>query len=217
MLGGHREVLSRFPGRIRLMKKEAKRAQPQGPSFDESILEPVGDEVVRAVHTLPNQEFAFERYCRTQGVIVYLPLQRTYKVHNFIQKGRPYSYSSEVFRPMFTSYAFVKMALPLLRTLHDSHVVAQILPLEYGQDKFLDEIRVVRTCEMLGLEQELEVHRDILEGRRFRIMSGVWNGVVGRLTRKDDVFKWTVEIEILSQFVTTIIDPTQFKLIPLDE
>ena len=199
------------------MNKEKKRPRQQELAFDEAILNPVGEEVVRAVHTLPNQEFAFEKYCKTEGVVVYLPLRRTLKLHNFTQKGRPYSYSREVLRPMFTSYAFVKMALPLLRTLHDSHVVAQILPLKYGQDKFLDEIRVVRTCEMLGLEQELEVHMDILEGRRFRIMSGIWNGVVGRLTQKDAICKWTVEIEILSQFVTTVIDPTQFKMIPLDD
>ena len=199
------------------MKKEDNRAKLKALAFDESILNPVGDEVVRAVHTLPNQEFAFERYCQTEGVVVYLPLRKGLKIHNFAQKGRPYSYSREVLRPMFTSYAFVKMALPLLSTLHASHAVAQILPLTYGQDRFLDELRAVRTCETLGFEQELEVHQDILEGSRFRIVSGVWDGVEGRLTRKNGVFKWTVEIEMLSQFVTTVIDPTQFKMIPLDE
>ena len=104
-----------------------------------------------------------------------------------------------------------------LHTLHRSNAIARILPLQYDQQQFLDEIKVVRTCETVGFQQELEVHKDVLVGKPFLITSGVWQGVRGELVEKDDVSKWTVKIEFCRQYVTTIINPTQFKMIPLDE
>ena len=196
--------------------KETGKAKHKVPEFDEAILNPVGDEVVRAVRTTPNQESVFEKYCKRRGVTVYLPLRRVWKVHNINRNGKSYSYSQEVLRPLFTSYVFVKMAEPLLRTLHESRVVAQIL-LEHNQERFLEELRVVRTCETVGFEQELEVHKEIAAGDRFLITSGIWEGVEGRLTQKDNCCKWTVEIEFCQQFVTTTIDPRLFKMTPLDD
>ena len=199
------------------MKNGKKPSKYQVPAFDEAILNPIGDEVVRAVRTMPNHEFILEKYCKSKGIVFYLPLQRTIKIHNIIQKGRPYSYSTEVLRPLFASYAFVKMQERSLRTLHDSKAVAQILPLQYTQEQFLHEIRLVRTCELIGFEQELEVHREIRDGDPFLIASGVWEGVRGELSHKDGIDKWTVLIEFCGQYVTTIIDPTQFKMIPLKD
>ena len=187
------------------------------PAFDEAILNPVGDEIVRVVHTRPNQEVVLEKFCRSKGIVCYLPVRRAVKVHNIIRKGVPYSYSNEVLRSMFPSYIFVKLPSSLMRTIHDAKIFARVVPMLYDQKKLLDEIRIVRTCEEIGFVQELEVHKEILEGKRFRIVSGVWDGAEGRLTQKDDVCKWTVEIEIFSQYVTTVIDPTQFKMIPLED
>ena len=186
------------------------------PAFDEAILNPVGDEIVRAVHTRPNQEVVLEKFCRSNGIVCYLPVRRAVKVHNIIRKGVPHSYSKEVLRSMFPSYIFVKLPSSLMRTIHDANIFARVVPMQYDQKKLLDEIKVVRACEEIGFVQKLEVHKEILEGERFRILSGVWDGAEGRLTTKDDVFKWTVEIEIFSQYVTTVIDPTQYKMIPLD-
>ena len=199
------------------MKKEKKPPAPRVPIFDESILTPIGDEVVRAVCTKPNKEAAFEQYCKETGIVCYLPRRRAVKVHNFTQKGIAYNYTHEVLRPMFTSYVFVKISELGLHTLHRSNAIVRILPLQYGQQQFLDEIKVVRTCETVGFQQELEVHKEVLVGKPFLITSGVWEGVRGELVEKDDVCKWTVKIEFCSQYVTTIINPTQFKMIPLDE
>ena len=187
------------------------------PEFDEAILNPVGDEIVRAVHTRPNQEVVLERFCREKGIVCYLPVRRAVKVHNFTQRSIPYSYSKEVLRPMFPSYIFVKLPTALMRVIHDSRIFARVVPLLYDQMKLLDEIKVVRICETLGFEQELEVHTNITKGGHFLITSGIWEGVEGHLVNKDGVDKWTVEIEFCKQFVTTTIDPTKFTMIPLDD
>ena len=199
------------------MEKGKKPPAHKVPAFDESILEPVGDEVVRAVCSRPNKEAVFEQYCKEKGIVCYLPVRRAVKVHNIVRKGVPYSYSKEVLRPLFTSYVFVKISESGLPSLHRSNAIVRILPLQYDQQRFLEEIRVVRTCETVGFQQELEVHEDVLVGKPFLITSGVWEGIRGELVEKDNVSKWTVRIEFCRQFVTTTINPTQFKMIPLDE
>ena len=187
------------------------------PAFDEAILNPVGEEIVRAVHTRPNQEIVLERFCRQRGIACYLPVRRAIKIHNFTQKGIQYSYSKEVLRPMFPSYIFLKLPSSMMHVIHESKIFARVMPLQYEQQKLLDEIKVVRLFETLGFEQELEVHKDIPEGGHFLITTGIWEGVEGHLLNKDGVDKWTVEIEFCKQFVTTTIDPTKFKMIPLDD
>ena len=199
------------------MEKGKKAFSHKVPVFDERILKPVGDEVVRAVCSRPNKEAVFEKYCKDKGIVCYLPVRRAVKIHNIVRKGVPYSYSKEVLRPLFMSYVFVKISEAGLSSLHRSNAIVRILPLQYDQQQFLDEIRVVRTCETVGFQQELEVHEDVLVGKPFLIKSGVWEGIRGELVEKDNVSKWTVKIEFCHQFVTTNINPTQFKMIPLDE
>lgn len=184
------------------------------PPFDEAILRPAADEVVCAVRTKPLHEFKLEEHCRKLGLSTYLPLRRALKFHNVTSKGHAYSYSDEVLRPLFTSYLFLKARLSSLRELYETKMLQKYLPPQ-DRDRFLEEIRLVRKCELVGFDQELEVHEDIPEGGRFIINSGIWEGVEGRLTRKDGIFKWTVEIDFCQQFITTIIDPTQFSMTPL--
>ena len=181
------------------------------PAFDESILEPEGEEVVRAVFTMPLQEFKFGEYCRKQGLATYIPVRRAWKIHNVSRNGRSYSYSKEVLRPLFASYVFVKVALSEMGGLYSSNMINRILPVN-DLRRFIDEIRVVRKVEVLGFSQELELNSEIAVGEHFTIQSGIWEGVNGWLSRKDGVFKWTVQIEIANQYVTTTIDPTQFKM-----
>ncbi len=200
------------------MKKKGKKpSKYKVPIFDESILNPVDDEIVRALRVSHNQEFVFERFCHQKGIVCYLPVRRAVSVHNIIQKGVPYAYSREVLRPMFPAYIFVKMRETLMHTIHDSRLFARVITMQYPQEKLLDEIRIVRTFETLGFEQELEVHTEIHDGEPFLITSGIWQGVRGELSHKDDVDKWTVKLEFCGQYVTTLINPAQFKMIPMEE
>ena len=185
------------------------------PEFDESILTISGTEVVRPVKTTPLHEFKFRDYCKENGLVSYLPLRRVWRVRNQTSsKGKTYSYSKEVLRPMFTGYVFVKTPLERLRGLFETKLVTKILHVA-DLDAFMEEVKTVRKVELVGFKQELEFNADIAVGDRFQIQSGVWEGVTGLLTSRDKKFKWTVQIEFVNQTVTTTINPSKFKMIKL--
>ncbi len=195
------------------MKKGKRPPKFKIPAFDDAILQSDDDdERVWVYHTRPNQEFAFEQSCKENGIVCYLPVRRAISIHNVVHKDTPYSYSKEVLRPMFSTYLFVKASADAMQAIRDFRITARYVPLSYGQDKLLDEIRTIRTLEKIGFDQELEVHKDIPQGGYFLITSGVWTGVKGYLVNKDGIDKWTVRIEFCQRSVTTTIDPTQFKM-----
>ncbi len=198
------------------MNKPSRDTLEPRPSFDESILKIEGDEVVRAIQVSPLNEFRFRDFCNENGFVNYLPLQRSWKIHNFTSKGKAYNYSKAVLRPMFPSYVFVKTKVENLRTLFDSKVLVRFLQ-PPNQAAFLEEIRTVRIAELVGLQDELKIHADIPEGAHFLIQSGVWEGVTGWLSHKDGLYKWTVRIEFVDQLITASIDPTQYKMMRLDK
>ena len=186
------------------------------PESDESILTISGTEVVRPVKTTPLHEFKFRDYCKENGLVSYLPLRRVWRVRNQTSsKGKTYSYSKEVLRPMFTGYVFVKIPLERLRGLFETKLVTKILHVA-DLDAFMEEVKTVRKVELVGFEQELEFNADIAVGDRFQIQSGVWEGVTGWLTSRDKKFKWTVQFEFVNETVTTTINPSKFKMIKLD-
>ena len=186
------------------------------PEFDESILTISGTEVVRPVKTTPLHEFKFRDYCKENGLVSYLPLRRVWRVRNQTSsKGKTYSYSKEVLRPMFTGYVFVKIPLERLRDLFETKLVTKILHVA-DLDAFMEEVKTVRKVELVGFKQELEFNADIAVGDRFQIQNGVWEGVTGLLTSRDKKFKWTVQIEFVNQTITTTINPSKFKMIKLD-
>ena len=185
------------------------------PEFDESILTISGTEVVRPVKTTPLHEFKFRDYCKENGLVSYLPLRRVWRVRNQTSsKGKTYSYSKEVLRPMFTGYVFVKIPLERLRGLFETKLVTKILHVA-DLDAFMEEVKTVRKVELVGFKQELEFNADIAVGDRFQIQNGVWEGVTGWLTSRDKKFKWTVQFEFVNETVTTTINPSKFKMIKL--
>jgi len=199
------------------MKKKTTICKYTVPSFDESILVPEDGESVRVYRTRPNQEFAFEKLCKENGIACYLPVRRAVSVHNIIQKGAPYSYSKEILRPLFPPYIFIKASASGVLSIRGFRISARCVPLGYSQERLLEEIRTVRIVETVGFEQELEVHKDIPEGGCFLITSGIWTGVKGHLVSKNGVDQWTVEIIFCQQAVTTSIDPKQYRMIPVEE
>jgi len=180
--------------------------------FDEAILKPAEGEVVCPAYTTPLHEVKFYEYCLSHDVVSYLPLRKTLKLHNVRSAtGKGYNYSKEVFRPMFPAYVFVKAPREQLRRLFESKLITRIIPAT-NQAELLDDLRLVRKVELVGLDQELEFNPDLAVGDYFRIDSGIWQGATGWLTKKDARFKWTVQIKFAEQFITTYIDPSKFKM-----
>ena len=120
------------------------------PEFDSSILTPSGTEVVCPVKTTPLHEFKFRDYCQENSVVNYLPLRRTWKVHNLTSNGKAYNYSKEVLRPMFSGYIFVKMQPEELRKLFESKQIVRILPVP-DLPAFMEEVREKTALSLLSV------------------------------------------------------------------
>ncbi len=186
-------------------------------SFDESILAPEEEEIVRVVFTTPLNEGRFKDYCNERGIANYLPLRKVSRVKRHVRNGKTYQYQSVVLRPMFPSYIFVKLTPGQRSNIFRSNAVVRILgDQEFNQSKLLDEIRIVRRIEEIAMTEELEFNADVKEGGRFLIESGPWAGVYGWLTKKRKRSIWTVELEYVNTLVSATIDPTQYKMTPVE-
>ncbi len=187
-------------------------------SFDESILAPEGDEIVRVVFTTPLNEGHFKEYCNEHGIVNYLPLRKTCLFKRHIRNGKTYQYRNVVLRPMFSNYIFVKMLPEQRSQIFRSNTVIRILGDEAQiSAKLLDEIRIVRRIEEIAMTEELEFNPQIKEGGKFLIESGPWQGVYGWLKKKRKRYLWTVEIECVNSLVQATIDPSQYKMSPVEE
>ncbi len=188
-------------------------------SFDESILAPEGDEIVRAVFTRPLNEGNLREFCEKKGIVSYLPLKKVNRVMRRTYKGKSYQYQNVVLRPMFSSYVFVKMKPDQRADIYHSNAIVRVLgdDVRENQGKLLDEIRLIRQIETIAMTEELEFNTDVKEGDRFLIESGPWQGVYGWLKKKRKRFLWTVEIECVNSLVQATIDPSQYKMSPVEE
>ena len=186
------------------------------PDFDEAILNPQGEEIVRPVYTLPLHEFRLRDYCNANGIVCYLPLRKTARVLKRAYCSTQYRYLKEVLRPMFPSYLFVKLSPDQRTGVFASGSVRRILPVETPV-RFLEELRVVRQIEQIALTEPLEFNAGIKEGDHFLIESGPWQGITGWLRKKSQRALWTVEIECVNTLVQATIDPTLYKMSRVEE
>ena len=185
--------------------------------FNDAIYEIAEQEIVRVVYTRPNQESRLYEFCRTHGIVCYLPLRKVWKPMAQRHGGKTYRYPKVVLRPMFPNYMFVKLQPDQRTSLYNSKAIVRILrESEQNQDKLLDDIRVVHQIETIAQNEEIEFNADIKEGDHFLIESGPWQGITGWLRKKARRALWTVEIECVSTLVQATIDPTLYKMSRLD-
>ena len=192
------------------------RQPPPNTDFDESLLNPQGDDIVRPVYTMPLHEFRLRDYCLEHGISCYLPLRKVARVLKRTHGSTQYRYVKEVMRPMFSSYLFVKLAPDQRTSIFASESVRRILTVE-NPARFLEELRTVRRIEQIALTEPLDFNAGIKEGDHFLIESGPWEGITEWLRKKDKRALWTVEIECVNTLVQATIDPTLYKMRRVEE
>ena len=186
-------------------------------NFDEALLELGEGEILRTVYTRPLNEGRIREFCNKHGIVNYLPLRKVRQLKRVTSKGKSYQYQSVVLRPMFPNYLFVKMT-PAQRALlfHSGTFVRILGDQDALVNQLIDEIRVVRRVESIAMDEELEFNTGIKEGDRFLIESGPWQGIYGWLKKKRKHCLWTVEIECVNSIVQATIDPSQYKMTPVE-
>ena len=188
-------------------------------SFDESILTPENDEIVRVVFTRPLNEGSLREFCERKGIVSYLPLKKVSRIMRRTYKTKSYQYQNIVLRPMFPSYVFVKMQPDQRAEVFHSNAIVRILgdDVRDDQEKLLNEIRLVHQIETIAMTEELEFNPEVREGDKFFIESGPWQGVFGWLKKKRKRCLWTVEIECVNSLVQATIDPSLYKMTPVED
>ena len=188
-------------------------------SFDEQILAPSDNEIVRVVFTMPLNEGRLSEYCRAHGIVSYLPLRKAILLKRKKYKDKSYQYQNIVLRPMFPGYLFVKLSPDQRSELFRSQSVVRILgDTLQNQGKLLEEIRLVKQIEEIAKTDEVEFNAQLKEGDKFFIESGgPWQGSYGWLKKKRKRFLWTIEIECLNTLVQATIDPSMYKMTPVSD
>ena len=66
--------------------------------------------------------------------------------------------------------------------------------------------------EELGKDAQVEFGCEFREGESFEIESGIFEGSIGKLVKKNRQFLWTVEIECMNTVLSVEIDPAEHKM-----
>ena len=171
------------------------------------------DSLWMPVYTQPLHEFRLRDYMTARDIPFYLPVLPEWKVQKVRSAKQSYEYKKIVFRPMFRGYLFARLTPEdKLNCWQSKSVVAYLdVPLE-AQESFIKELKAVQMVENLGKETPVEFGNEICEGELFEIESGIFEGILGKLLKKNRRFLWTVEIECMNTAMAVEIDPSKFKM-----
>jgi transcriptional antiterminator RfaH len=165
----------------------------------ESAIEHTLGRTWTAAHTKPRCEKVVADYCNTRGIPCYLPLKR--------RAQRYQRRLVETFLPMFPGYLFVQLDSELRTVLLQSHRIVHILAVnEPAEQQLIDELNALREIEKLQDEQEIEVNPTIVPGALVRICEGPLKGSEGIVEKRNDGIRVTVNIELLGQSASVLID-----------
>ncbi len=159
-----------------------------------------------AVRTKPRCEKRLARFAEVRNIPFYLPLLRRRKRY---QRRRV-----ETLIPMFPGYVFVQIQRSEANVLFESNRIAHILPVqsEAEESSLIRELNDVRVIELAELEKELVVNPDIVPGKPVLISEGPLQGCHGIVEKRDDRARVTVNLELLGNSVTAIMDLREVEL-----
>lgn len=154
------------------------------------------------VHVRPRAEKKLAEYNYKHNIHYYLPQQ---------DSERLYKYRKVMFtKPLFPGYVFVHCKLDDKLVLYRSGAIAHIL-------KVPDETELVgelsQVYQGLDLGAELKEHAYIAEGTRVRIMSGPFNGLIGRVTDTSDITEIILQVTFLRQAVAVSVTSDQIEIL----
>ena len=165
------------------------------------------------VYTQPLHECRLRDYMIARGIPCYLPMLPEWKIRKVNSDKRAYEYKKQVFRPMFRGYLFARLALDdKVECWQSRSVIAYLDVPREAQENFIRELKSVQMIEELGKNSPVEFGSEIKEGERFEIESGIFEGSIGKLVKKNRQFLWTVEIECINTVLSVAIDPAEHKM-----
>lgn len=172
---------------------------PKTPMDDAPVIECTPGTLWTAVHTKPRCEKVVVDHCARHEIPCYLPLR--------CRKKRYQRRWVETFLPMFPGYVFVQTNPDRHTTLLQTHRVVHILQVDAVMERQLvEELRALQQLERCQAEQEIEVRPELVPGALVRICEGPLKGAEGIVERRNDGFRITVNIELLGQSASVLIE-----------
>ena len=159
----------------------------------------IEDLVWTPVRTKPRQEKKLLEYCTAHSVPSYLPLVKSVKRYG--------NRTVEHQVPMFRSYVFCALNENNYRTLLQSGTVLfRISMTDIIEKQLILDLQVLQKFEKSSLEKEVVVHPEIVKGVEIAVTSGPFMGVTGVVEQRKSDVTITVNVELLGQSVSTLID-----------
>ena len=165
------------------------------------------------VYTQPLHECRLRDYMIARNIPCYLPMLPEWKIQKVNSAKRSYEYKKMVLRPMFRGYLFARLSPDdKIDCWQSRSVVAYLDVPPEAQESFIHELKSVRMIEELGKDSPVEFGGEFREGESFEIESGIFEGSIGKLVKKNRQFLWTVEIECMNTVLSVEIDPSEHKM-----
>jgi len=159
----------------------------------------IKDLVWTPVRTKPRHEKKLLEYCIAHSVPTYLPLVKSVKRYG--------NRTVEHQIPMFRSYVFCALNEDNYRTLLQSGTVLfRISMTDIIEKQLILDLQVLHKFEKASLEKEVIVHPEIVKGVEIAVTSGSFMGVTGIVEQRKNDVMITVNIELLGQSVSALID-----------
>ena len=151
------------------------------------------------VRTKPRQEKKLAAYCKSHDVHFYLPLRK--KVKRYQRR----TVESEI--PMFPGYIFCALDEDLYRTLLISGTIVYRIAMDDISEKgLINDLNALQEFERIAQLKDVIIRPEIVKGAKVNIASGALAGVTGVVERREKTTLITVNVDILGQSVSSIID-----------
>ncbi len=166
------------------------------------------------IYTQPLHERRLFNYLTERAIPCYLPLLK-HAGYKTVRRGdHVYRYLTETLRPMFKGYLFACLAQDDKDTVWRSKSAIRIFREDaVDQRQLLEELTLIRRCEIVALDQKVEILPTLVPGTRVMIASGSWEGIYGVIDKRQKPLVFIVNLEIMQQAISTKIDITQVKLV----
>jgi transcription antitermination factor NusG len=151
------------------------------------------------VRTKPRQEKKLAAYCDSHSVPFYLPLKKS------VKRYQRRTVESEL--PMFPGYIFCALNEESYRTLLVSGtIVYRITMDDITEKKLILDLNSLKEFERLVQLKDVVIRPEIVKGVQVNVRSGPLAGVSGVVERRDKSTFITVNVDILGQAVSSVID-----------
>ena len=151
------------------------------------------------VQTRPRQEKFSAGNCAGQGILVYLPLITKVEIHNRSKR--------EVQLPMFPGYFFACPSFEEETLIRREKGVWNLKVLsEPEEEGLLEDLKIVRECELLSREHQLVVKPGLQAGQTTRMRRGPFRDQEVVVVKRDGASRVVVNLEFLSRRITLNCD-----------